>query len=86
MKSRRRCPEVDPDCFNCKYHDCVANNHDIIRQITYQKRKLLEARNEEIWKLYQSGVGVKCISEKYDMAKGSVREIIKRMKNNQEGD
>ena len=75
-KYKNRCLEDNPDCLHCPFPDCVATGYDINRQNAAANREYMKARNEQIIKLYNSGLDYKHIAERMTLGEGAVSAVI----------
>ncbi len=79
-RMRRGCSADVPDCENCPYPDCWASVNDIKRQLAYENKLIMEARNNKIYKLKTvDGLSFKDIGERYGISDSRVHIIIQKI-------
>ena len=80
MHNKPRCKSLDPDCLNCPFEDCIANQHDIMRQIAFQDKQEFEKRNTEIYKLYESGMTPSELGKRYGVSPQHIGKIVRKIR------
>lgn len=73
-----RCKELEPDCLNCPFDDCVAGDKDIRRQLSHERSKEKHKDRDDIYRLWKEGIKPKDLGVRFGMSRSGVQHIIER--------
>lgn len=76
-KPTLHCEYNNPDCENCPYPDCIANDDDIARQNVYRNRLEMMERNKKIVSMIDRGFKPDDIGRIYGIRTKTVSAIVR---------
>ena len=79
--SKPKCEALDPDCENCPFPDCIVSQKMLAKQLGYEEKKNLEARNIEILRLRdEMGLKYEDIAARFGMTVQHASIIVNKMR------
>lgn len=73
------CRELEPDCLNCPFDDCIASEKTIRKQLAYEKKQEYLSKLKEIYDFQdEENLSVKDLAERFGLSASAMYKILRK--------